>query len=103
MDSSPFKKFQKRKQTKEQKATTVYLDRRAEEKAKEEEEEVTPKPRSTANKVGVVIGALIVVPVGFMLLWNWLMPAIFGLPVIGYFKSWGLLLMSIILFKNVKS
>tara|TARA_X000000368_G_scaffold328419_1_gene265457 strand:+ start:137 stop:448 length:312 start_codon:yes stop_codon:yes gene_type:complete len=98
MDSSPFKKFQKRKQTKEQKATTVYLDRRAEEKV--EEEEVTPKPRSTANKVGVVIGALVVVPVGFMLLWNWLMPAIFGLPVIGYFKSWGLLLMSIILFKN---
>ena len=70
------------------------------EEEKVEEEEVTPKPRSTANKVGVVIGALVVVPVGFMLLWNWLMPAIFGLPVIGYFKSWGLLLMSIILFKN---
>jgi|TARA_B100001093_G_scaffold351559_1_gene336064 hypothetical protein len=99
MDNSPFKKFQKRKQTKE-KGTTVYLDRRAEE---EEEEEVTPKPRSTANKVGVIIGALVAVPVGFMLLWNWLMPAIFGLPLIGYFKSWGLLLMSIILFKNVKS
>ena len=100
MDSSPFKRFQKRKQTKE-KGTTVYLDRRAEEEV--EEEEVTPKTRSTANKVGVVIGALVVVPVGFMLLWNWLMPAIFGLPVIGYFKSWGFLLMSIILFKNVKS
>ena len=88
MDSSPFKKFKKRKQTKEQKATTVYLDSRAEEKV--EEEEVTPKPRSTANKVGVVIGALVVVPVGFMLLWNWLMPFIFGLPKLTLLQTFGL-------------
>lgn len=32
------------------------------------------------------------------LLWNWLMPAIFGLPVITYFQALGLLVLSKILF-----
>ncbi len=35
-----------------------------------------------------------------MLLWNWLMPAIFGLPLIGYWQAWGLVLLSHILFKT---
>jgi len=33
-----------------------------------------------------------------MLLWNWLMPVIFGLPVIGYWQAWGLLVLAKILF-----
>ena len=32
-----------------------------------------------------------------MLLWNWLMPAIFGLPAITYWQGWGLVLLSHIL------
>lgn len=34
-----------------------------------------------------------------MLLWNWLMPAIFKLPQIGYWQGWGLVLLSHILIK----
>lgn len=33
-----------------------------------------------------------------MLLWNWLMPEIFGLRRIGYWQAWGLLVLSGILF-----
>jgi hypothetical protein len=33
-------------------------------------------------------------------LWNWLMPAIFGLPVISFWQAWGLLVLSSILFKR---
>lgn len=32
-------------------------------------------------------------------LWNWLMPVIFGLPSIGYWQSFGLCLLSSILFR----
>jgi hypothetical protein len=36
-----------------------------------------------------------------MLLWNWLMPDIFGLKTITYFQAWGLLALSFILFKGI--
>lgn len=35
-----------------------------------------------------------------MLLWNWLMPAIFGLKTLTYWQAWGLLVLCSILFKN---
>ncbi len=35
---------------------------------------------------------------GFMLLWNWLMPDVFGLPVLSYWKAVGILVMAKILF-----
>lgn len=35
-----------------------------------------------------------------MLLWNWLMPVIFGLTTIGYWQAWGLLMLGGFLFKN---
>lgn len=35
-----------------------------------------------------------------MLLWNWLMPAIFGLTTISYLQAWGLILLSHLLFKG---
>lgn len=37
-----------------------------------------------------------------MLLWNWLMPEIFGLTRLNYWQSWGLLILSCILFKGVR-
>lgn len=37
-----------------------------------------------------------------MSLWNWLMPAIFGLTVIGFWQALGLLLLSKILFGGFK-
>lgn len=35
-----------------------------------------------------------------MLLWNWLMPEIFGLTKISYWQAWGLVLLAHILFKG---
>ncbi len=51
---------------------------------------------------GVVAAAGFFVLFGFivMWLWNWLMPAIFRLPAISFWQSWGLLLLSSILFKR---
>jgi len=37
---------------------------------------------------------------GFMLLWNWLMPEVFGLPVLTYWKAVGILVMAKLLFSN---
>jgi hypothetical protein len=34
-----------------------------------------------------------------MLLWNWLMPAVFGLPALSYWQAWGILVLCWILFK----
>jgi hypothetical protein len=35
-----------------------------------------------------------------MLLWNWLIPEIFGLPSVSYWQAWGLLVLCWILFKS---
>jgi len=35
-----------------------------------------------------------------MLLWNWLMPDLFGLKRVDYWKAWGLLVLCMILFKG---
>ena len=62
---------------------------------------------STAAKVGVVAVVVVGIPGIFTLcglvtmwLWNALMPAIFGLPVIGFWQALGLLALSHILFKS---
>jgi hypothetical protein len=36
-----------------------------------------------------------------MLLWNWLMPDIFGLKTVSYWQAWGLLALSCILFGRI--
>ena len=50
----------------------------------------------------LVFASLMALLLGFVLLflWNWLMPAIFGLPVITYWQAWGLILLSHLLFKG---
>ena len=40
---------------------------------------------------------------GFMLLWNWLMPDVFGLPILSYWKAVGILVMAKLLFGNFES
>jgi hypothetical protein len=37
-----------------------------------------------------------------MLLWNWLMPDLFGLKRLDYWKAWGLLVLTTILFKGFR-
>lgn len=62
---------------------------------------------SVAAIIAMVIGGLaLAVLFAFlfgwlvMVLWNWLMPEIFGLPVITYWQGWGLVLLSHILVKG---
>lgn len=45
-----------------------------------------------------LLGAIISLPV--MLLWDWLMPTIFGLPEITWFQAWGLTALCSLLFKS---
>jgi hypothetical protein len=66
--------------------------------------------RSLPQKILMGIGFAIL-GVGFlflcgwvvMLLWNWLMPDIFGLKRLSYWQAWGLLILCHILFKNFGS
>jgi hypothetical protein len=50
----------------------------------------------------LILAPLIALVYGFlvMLLWNWLMPAIFGLPAIDFWQSWGLVLLAHLLFRG---
>jgi hypothetical protein len=54
-----------------------------------------------------IVGALclmaIIMGLPLQLLWNWLMPRIFGLPTIGFWEAVGLTVMSGVLFKNTSS
>ena len=57
--------------------------------------------------IGMAIGGVILAmlmallfAVIVMWLWNWLMPAIFGLTTITFWQAWGLLVLSHILFKS---
>lgn len=50
-----------------------------------------------------VIGLIFLFGWIVMLLWNWLMPEIFGLKEVTYWQAWGLLLLSSILFKGFPS
>ena len=50
---------------------------------------------------GIVLLALCGLVV--MLLWNWLMPEIFGLKQVNYWQAWGLLILCSILFKGFGS
>lgn len=46
----------------------------------------------------IVASAILSLPV--MLLWDWLMPAIFGLKEITWFQAWGLMVLCAFLFKS---
>lgn len=48
--------------------------------------------------VSIILAVLLGLPL--MLLWNWLLPTIFGLPKITFWQAVGLNFLSTILFKN---
>ena len=50
---------------------------------------------------GIALALVLAFVFGYfvMILWNWLMPVIFGLPRISYWQGWGLILISHILLK----
>ena len=88
---------------KRQEKVTIYFDKRAfEEQEKEEKEleekvaaelEEQKKKEEAIKALGSVV-VLFVKPAIIMLLWNWLLPGIFGFATIGYFKALGLYLLA---------
>jgi hypothetical protein len=64
--------------------------------------------RNIGEKVVLVIG-FVILGIGLlflfgyvvMLLWNWLMPEIFGLKSLTYWQAWGVLALSCILFGKI--
>lgn len=58
----------------------------------------TNKKRFIARGIGFAIIFIAFFSLLVFLLWNWLMPAIFGLTEITYFQALGLLILSKILF-----
>lgn len=79
---------------------TIYFDKRAFEQQDEEEQQAIEEKekQEAAVKAVATLVAFFAKPAILMLLWNWLMPGIFGLAAIGYFKAFGLYLISRILF-----
>jgi hypothetical protein len=59
--------------------------------------------KTTIHSILLILGLIILAGLLFgapvMVLWNLLMPDIFGLPVIGFWQAFGLNLLSSILFK----
>jgi hypothetical protein len=62
------------------------------------------------EKLLVFVGAFFVTAILYFLfafpvmwLWNWLMPTIFGLPVIGVLQAWGLMVLSGLLLKSTST
>ena len=53
-----------------------------------------------AALLGLIAILIVILGYPLMLLWNWLMPEIFGLPEITFWQAIGLNLLSTILFKS---
>ena len=63
--------------------------------------------KSIFHIIGMAVGGVIIAMAMALLfglvvmwLWNWLMPAIFGLTTISFWQAWGLVVLSHILFKS---
>jgi len=88
--------MERSKRKEEENKMTIYLDNRAfEEQEKEEQKELEEqKNKEAAVKAAATFFAFFVKPAIIMLLWNWLLPGIFGIATIGYFKALGLYLLA---------
>jgi hypothetical protein len=53
--------------------------------------------------LGVIGAGIFALAFGWlvMILWNWLMPGIFGLPAIGYWKAFGIVILAKLIFGAV--
>ena len=63
------------------------------------EEERQKNIKAGAKAVGTIIGWFLK-PAVLMLVWNWIIPSMFGLPVLTYWTAFGLLTITSILFKH---
>jgi hypothetical protein len=64
-----------------------------------EERSLAAKVMTLAGFAILGLGFIAIVGLVVMVLWNWLMPDIFGIKRIDYWQAWGLLILSWILFK----
>ena len=55
---------------------------------------------TVAALLGLVAILIVILGYPLMLLWNWLMPELFGLPLITFWQAIGLNFLSTILFKS---
>ena len=78
-------------------STVIFDPRKKKEEEVEEEGKSVPQ---TPRELLVAAMTVATIPLIFMLLWNWLIPSIFGLTTIGYFKSCGLLALSFMIFRK---
>ena len=74
---------------------TMFLNR-----SKENQARLKKQKDEEAYKAASKFLATFVRPLFLMLLWNWLMPGLFGLATIGYLKALALTMISRILFSN---
>lgn len=86
---------------------SVYFNpkKAAEQKTQETEEELREiaaeeERYENSKRLASTLFQLFVDPLIIMLLWNWFIPGIFGLAVIGYWQGFGLCWMSRILFQR---
>jgi hypothetical protein len=49
--------------------------------------------------IGLLILSALLIAVPIYFLWNWLMPGIFGLPIISIYQAWGLSALTSLLLK----
>ncbi len=55
---------------------------------------------AVATLIAGILIIILVCGIPTMLLWNWLMPALFHLPEIGFLQAYGLVALSSIFFKK---
>ncbi|MDD4108608.1 MAG: hypothetical protein PHH93_07810 [Prolixibacteraceae bacterium] len=53
--------------------------------------------------IAIIAVVSLVAAIPTYLLWNWLMPTIFGIKTVTFFQAWGLSFLAGILFKNSSS
>ena len=75
---------------------TVYTFKKTAEEVEEAEVEKLEEQekKEAAIKAAATFFAFFVKPAIIVVLWNWLLPGIFGLATIGYFKALGLYLLA---------
>lgn len=79
---------------------TVYFNQRAHDEQEKEErlaEEKKQQQEEAVRAVGRAV-SFFVKPVILMLLWNWLMPGLFGLATINYLKAFALWMIARLIF-----
>ena len=93
----------------EEKAVTVYLDPRKKAQPTEEVAEMTPeeieKKRNEEMGMKVVQSAAIlaIAPLCVKIIWNWVVPGVFGIATLTYLEAVGLYCLCKILFTDSRT